>query len=264
VVGGDLNKSYERLNPYHAGIYWRFLYEQCGGVTDGAENPSAGMAIIRRALQALYTGDRADILSPSELVAALPQILDRTLEGSTCPFQTYEDSLLAFARAVYGLRLGGGFHDPQGVYPTPPVDTVTYAGGTETYGAAEQGEPVGIPSSFGIDLVEVALEASAHGRPLTVEVYGEAGAAAQFRVQVWKLIGGVDGSPLASIGPPEMLEMSGPGGHLRYTIPAFDTAACDRLGLVITRVDARESADPKGAYTLVLSPEARSGEAASR
>jgi hypothetical protein len=260
VVGGDLNKSYERLNAYHAAIYWRFLYEQCGGLSHGVENPAAGMAVIRRALQALYAGDSVDILSSGELVGALPQVMDRALEGSTCPFQSYEDSLLAFGRTVYGLRLGGGFHDPHGVYPVPPFDTLTYAGVAVMYQTAEQGEPAGIPSSFGIDIVEVALEASVDGRPLTVEIYVEAGAPAQFRAQVWKLVGGQGGSRPAAVGPPQMLEERGPGGHLRYTIPALDTAAYDRLGLVIIRVDARESADPNGAYTLVLSPEVVSGE----
>ena len=43
---------------------------------------------------------------------------------------------------------------------------------------------------------------------------------------------------------------------LFYAIPAINTAATDRLGLIITRTDAWESSDPIGAYTIVLHPAA--------
>ena len=36
-------------------LYWRFLYEQCGGITSGGgENPSAGMAVVWAALEEMY------------------------------------------------------------------------------------------------------------------------------------------------------------------------------------------------------------------
>ena len=40
--------------------------------------------------------------------------------------------------------------------------------------------------------------------------------------------------------------------RLICTIPAIDRTATDRLGLIITRTDARESSDPVGEYTIVL------------
>jgi hypothetical protein len=251
VVRGDLNTSYESLNAYHAAVYWRFLYEQCGGVTGGAENPAAGMAIIRRVLETLYAGEVVDILSSAELIEAMPRVMDRTLDGSACPFQTYADSLLAFAGAVYGLRLGDGFHDPHGLYPVPPAETLTYRGGEVVY-EADLGDPAGIPSSFGIDLVEVVVDPSVQGRALAVELHGEPGAAARFRVQLWTLLDAEDGFEPAWMGDPMMFENVGTDGHLIYTLPAIDTAAYNRLGLVIVRVDADEATDAVGAYSLVL------------
>jgi len=50
---------------------------------------------------------------------------------------------------------------------------------------------------------------------------------------------------------PEVL--TNENGHLVYVIPAIDTTAHNRLGLIITRVDANESSDPVGEYTIVLS-----------
>ena len=34
-----LDESYEEMDPYRAALYWRFLYEQCGGVTTGRGEP---------------------------------------------------------------------------------------------------------------------------------------------------------------------------------------------------------------------------------
>jgi hypothetical protein len=50
----------------------------------------------------------------------------------------------------------------------------------------------------------------------------------------------------------EALTSANADGHLVTRIPAIDTAAANRLGLIITRVDANESSDPVGAYTVLL------------
>ena len=75
-------------------------------------------------------------------------------------------------------------------------------------------------------------------------------------MQLWKLMdagGGLRPQRVpAQTTAPEALRRADGDGHLIYTIPAIDTAAYNRLGLIITRVDARESSDPVGAYTIVL------------
>jgi hypothetical protein len=186
------------------------------------------------------------------VVPALPAVLDRALAGSTCPFQSYEQSLVVFAQAVYRLRLGGGFHDPHRQYPIPPVDTVPYAGGEVAYAAADQDDPAGIPSSFGIDLVEVVLAPAAQGQPLTVELHGAPGAAARFRAQLWTLRDPGKGAPPVALADPLPLQAVAVDGSLSVALPADATAHSQRLGLAIVRVDADETADPLGAYTLVL------------
>ena len=51
---GELNNSYAEMTPYHSAIYWRFLYEQCGGMSGDNEDPHAGMQVVRRVLDVLY------------------------------------------------------------------------------------------------------------------------------------------------------------------------------------------------------------------
>ena len=133
---GDIGEHFGQINPYHSALYWRFLYEHCGGMSSRVENPAAGMQIIRQVLSNLYkTTQRQDIadLSLDELI---PRIMDQAFAGSFCSFQTYEDSLAAFARALNALRFehgrckspglpaGCAFFDPHILYKNPPVDTL--------------------------------------------------------------------------------------------------------------------------------------------
>jgi hypothetical protein len=263
LIGGDLNTSYERMSPYHAAIYWRFLYEQCGGMKDGVEGPAAGMQVIRRTLMALYAGDIVDVGSSTDLVGKVPEIMDRVLEGSSCPFKTHAESLIAFARAIYALQLDGGrciepgtlagcgFYDPNSLYYDPPVGTINYSGADLQYSD-------GIGSSFGMDFVDVVLDPAADGQPLTLEFHPAPGADAAFSVQLWKLIDPGGGARPQRIPTQmtnaEILTRTGPDGHLPYIIPAIDTSAYNRLGLIIMRLDAKESFDPIGGYTIVLHP----------
>jgi hypothetical protein len=269
----DLNRSYGEMNPYHAALYWRFLYEQCGGLDD----PSVGMSIIQRALAALYEGQVADIGQSTDLVGALPRILDRALAGSACPFETHQESLTAFSGAIYALRLEGsrcdrldarvgcGFYDPQRLYHKPPAATITYAGEQVVYDAARQAFPTGIQSSFGMDLVEVVLEPDAVGQSLAIEFSGAPGAGTEFSVQVLRLQD--EGEGIKTHGPShravswDVLIGTDLDGDRVYTIPAMETGAVNRLGLAITRLDANEESDPMGAYTITVRPGAGNASA---
>jgi hypothetical protein len=274
VLDEDLNTSYAEMSPYHAAIYWRFLYEHCGGMADGIEEPARGMEVIRRALNALYAKDTMEISASTDLVREMPTIMDRALGGSGCPFQSYEESLIAFARAIYALRLKGGrctgpgvpegcgFYDPESLYSDPPLSTITYTGTTALFTAAEQPLPAGIPSSYGMDFVDVILDPTAGGQALTIEFYGASGADAQFNIQLWKLGASGDGARqhLATpIAAPEVLTQLDADGHVFYVIPAIDTAKYNRLGLIITRLDSNERSDPIGQYTIALHPDAAGG-----
>ncbi|MFN2286514.1 MAG: hypothetical protein ACK2UQ_19010, partial [Anaerolineae bacterium] len=257
----DLNTSYSEIDPYRAVLYWRFLYEQCGGLANGAEDPSTGMRVIGDALRALYSGDIVDIASSVDLVGAMPKIMDRALVGSSCPFQTYEESLTAFADAIFGLRLdrgrclepgipgGCGFYDPYSQYQDPPVSTIAFTGADTTYRD-------GVGSSFGIDLIEVALDRAIDGQPLTIEFYRASTSDAVFSVQLWPLKSSEEGAKprrvLAELASAQILQRSDTEGHLTFVIPAIQWVAYDRLGLIITRVDAKETSDPVGEYTVEL------------
>ena len=110
-----------------------------------------------------------------------------------------------------------------------------------------------IPTSFGMDFIEVQLDPARQGQPLTVMVEAE-GAVAHFNVEVWKLNSGKE-KPHALTPQPENATQDAKGTHA-FMIPSVDTTAYDRLALIITRLDADESADPVGKYRVTLKSEA--------
>ena len=261
----ELNVGYGELDPYEAAIYWRFLYEQCG--EGDIHHPTAGMQVIQRVLTVLYSGRVVDIRSSTDLVTALPAIMDQALAGSSCPFQTYEDSLIAFARAIQGLRwmegrcvepslpTGCGFYDPYSQYYVPPVSTIAYTAPDQTY--QDQ-----IGSSFGIDLLDVQVEASAAKEPLIIEFRPPAGSNAVFSVEIWQLPASVGAGArervFAGVVQAEALMEMDAHGDLSYVVPAAYLDAPYTLNLVITRLDAWESLDPAGEYSIALHPVPRS------
>ena len=61
---------------------------------------------------------------------------------------------------------------------------------------------------------------------------------------------------------PETITSATEKVHLFYTFPAIDMAECNRLGLIITRIDANDTLSPK--QIVVLHPDAGGGDAPSR
>jgi hypothetical protein len=272
-VEGELNSSYAGMSPYRAALYWRFLYEQCGGMRDGIEDPAAGMRVIRQLLEVLYAPAVAHSGPSSDLKERLPAVVDHVLGGSaaeSCPFQTFRENLQSFARAIYLLRLEGGrctapampagcgFYDPNHLYVSPPAATITYSGERIVFSASDQPYPRGISSSFGIDFVEVELELGAQGQALGLEFYGDPQGVAEFGVEIWGLVD--DGIPyrvetaLARVVPSLHLTATMIGRRLLFDIPEIDAGKADRLALIITRLDGDEDSDSVGAYTIALQP----------
>jgi hypothetical protein len=270
---GELNASYADVNPYHGAMYWRFLYEQCGGFSEGIENPAAGMGVMRRALQVLYSGEIVDINASTDLVQRMPTVMDRVLtspEAAGCPFHSYTDSLTSFARAIYTLRLRGGrraapgvpegcsFYDPASLYSGPHTSMLSYTGIELEFSSEDQPYPAGIKSSFGMDFIDLQLQPEVNGQPLTIELYAQAQGGAQYHVQLLKLqkLGGsgMSSQRMVQVSPPEMLRNEVPDATLSLSIPAVELDTYNRIGIIITRVDAREHLDPVGAYTLVVNP----------
>jgi hypothetical protein len=266
---GELNAYYAEMTPYHSAIYWRYLYEQCGGL----DNARAGMGPVRAALEVLYGGDLVDITTSRDVVGQLPTIMDGALTSpaaALCPFHSYRESLVSFARAVYGLRLEGhrctapgrpidcGLYDPNGLYAAPPVTKLSYGGKVVTFDAHWQPYPPGIRSSYGIDLLEVELGSQADGQPLTIEFHRDLASRAEFSVQVWKLMDDGTGSSwqphLSAAAPAQELKQEDEAGDLVYHIPQIDRTEFNSLALIIVRLDREEELDPVGVYTIVLRP----------
>ena len=226
-------------NRYDAALYWRFLYE---GFND--------MGVVRAALEEMACGYSPDI------VPSLEAVMNNALARVDGPFHTFEESLSAFARANYALRLengrcaaadltdcGGFYFDPNRRYADPPLEAeLAYDGAPQSYDGA-------IPASFGMDFVEVRLNPAVHNQPLSVRLEG-GGGVAQFNVQIWKLGSGAK-RPWAVTPQPEMIPRDGVGVQV-YTIPHVNTAAYDTLALIITRLDPHETDDPVGNYRITL------------
>ncbi|HSF83392.1 MAG TPA: hypothetical protein VLA49_19295 [Anaerolineales bacterium] len=265
------NKSYTVLSPYQAVFYWRFLYEKCGGMQAGIEHPDAGMQVIRRVLETLYSQDVVDISASTDLVNSLPEIMDRVLLNTpACPFRNYADSLNQFSLALYALGLensrcispglpsGCSFYDPQNLYLDVPVPQISYSGEQVEYDSSNQPYPAGIKSSYGMDFLEVQLTPEAQQRPLTIELIGEQGAQVEFDMQLLKLRGNrvyknAESTGFETLDIESTVNTDG-SQKLSYQIHTDDLQEFDRLGIILTRLDANERSYPNGSYTLRLVP----------
>lgn len=241
-----LNTSYAELAEhngfkYDGALYWRFLYEQYGG-----------MPIVRAALEEMphYTNAGSVIGMAGALEAAFAR--------TPGPFDSFEESLITFSRANYALRLetgrcsnqdvtrcDGRYYDPAGMYTHPRLEAeLTYDGTELSYGGD-------LPTSYGIDLIEVNLDSSVQGQALRLEFRAD-GPAARFSVQVWQLGRGY-ANPRPATPAPEIVRRSEDGVH-RSFIPQMNTSTTSRLALIVTRLDADEMTEPVGGYQVTVSP----------
>lgn len=257
------NGSYQEMDPYRGAFYWRFLYESCGGMNQGVEEPATGMQVIREVLVALYSGEVVDIRTSTDLVEELPAVMDLALSRSpNCPFRSFRESLNGFARAVYALRLSGGrctapglpagcgLYDPNALYREPLASGISYQGEELVYAHSDQPFPAGIAGSYGFDFLEVDLELGSGA--LVVELTADRSEGTEFSVQMVRLVES-EGGPVA-VSAPVVLAQNAATYRLTTVVPATVTGEFNRLGLIITRLDSGESVDPVGAYTLVVRP----------
>jgi hypothetical protein len=230
------------------------------------------MDVVRAALEEMTCRYDADIET------ALPTVMDATLARQSGPFQTFEESLVAFAEANYALRLDpqdgrcvveglagckNRYYDPNRTYTAPPLENeLNYGGSTFSYSGD-------IPASFGMDLIEIHLDEDQDGQPLRIVFQGEG----RFSVQVWELGGGAHAG-MGSTGNTAALSLAsdtGRGGEQLYAstphprtldegngnsyiewIPNLDILEWDRLALIVVRLDAQDEADSTGEYTITL------------
>mgnify|MGYP001073464387 CR=1 FL=1 len=214
--------------------------------------------------------------------------MDRALAQVDGPYRSFEESLIAFARANYALLLENGrcgsvdvtqcngfYFDPASTYANPPLEAQLYYDGVRlaedrlvptnsgpefdaiAYSEtpvveSDDGRPVyagSISASYGMDFIEIHLAPGLRGHPLTVAVERE-GEVARFDVQVWKLGPGT-AAPRAMTPKPEDVPRTALGSDGRvHAIPNVDTTGSDRLAIIITRVDPNETADAVGAYRI--------------
>lgn len=258
--GGDLNRSYEEIT-YHSAIYWRFLYEQCGGMKYGKEDPAAGMKVIRTTLETLYTAEVADVTENTNIVGELPQLMDRVFEKEdTCPFRDYADSMEKFSRAIYAIKLENGrcikpglpracgFYDPNHLYPLPPAQTFNLKSTSQTI----RGE---VSSSYGIDFVDVLFDDERNGQSLSIEFAKAPGADTRFSVQAVPIQVLEDDAQQPAYfvqqGTVEFLVEETNRGSTVHKISVTNYENIDGVGLIMIRLDGNEESED-GEYTLTL------------
>jgi hypothetical protein len=239
-----LNSSYsdmedDRVNKYDAALYWRFLYEQYGD-----------MDVIRTALLEMTRGYSDNI------VPAIQTVMNQTFAQHEGPFDSFADSLIAFARANYALRLpdghcheadftkcGGTYYDPGDRYVTPALEVeLNYAGTPVVYEGA-------IPASFGMDFVEINLDSSVRNEAVQITLDGNSDVA-QFSVQAWTIAKAVPGDFAMTADPTQITKRE--DGVFGYVFENVDTTQDLKLALIITRLDAGELLDTNGYYTVTV------------
>ena len=255
VFGGGLNKSYEKI-PYHTAIYWRFLFETCGGL----ENTATGMGVIRTVLETLYKGEVVNIHNSTALTESLPSIMDSALaQSSSCPFSNYHESLQDFARTIYMLRTENGrcanasdnncgFYDPNSLYSTPPVEHAYIAETPTTYVNGN------IPTSYGIDFVEVELGTVTDDKSLKLSIAKSSASKAEFSIEVVLVKTHRAPSDVEdkSVLIRELPAIDMGNGHFVFDIDNINLSQFDCLGLIITRIDTNEKTDSNGSYTVQI------------
>ena len=265
----DLNRSCRDIDPYHAVLYWRFLYEKCGGMVQNKEDSFQGMQIIHNTLSVLYSKEVVDIQASSELVENLPSIMDLAIQKTgSCPFENYRESLTQFAGAIYSLQLENGrcvdpgnpigceLYDPEQRYLQIPIPEYTYSGEVLTLDSTKQTFPVGIKSSFGMDFFEINLAGETLGSTFTIELNNSSTGEAEFALQVIKnksrKSAVLQKGDLALINNNQSTVKK--GEQVAITIPEINLGEFDQVGLIITRLDNREIIDNLGKYSITIHP----------
>jgi hypothetical protein len=258
VFGGDLNRDYQEV-PYHFAIYWRFLYESCGGIKNGIEDPVTGMTVIRHTLETLYGRKIVNIDASTAVTQALPRILDVALKDTpSCAFHSYDESLIHFSRAIFLLRLEDGrcptsdsstycgFYDPRKLYLTPPAeDFLVQAGSTTQINGS-------VSASYGIDLIELELDPSAEGKTLKLIFKNISEPEDKFNLEVWEIKRLQNGAETkiysAHSDKPRSTRIE--NGFLTMEIDNLSVNEFNGLGLIITGINPYENRDGSGRYLI--------------
>jgi len=187
-------------------------------------------------------------------------VMDNALANTpSCPIRTYNESIALVARYVYTLKLhteecagakalvGCGFYDPEDLYLEPPAEAVAYGGAESAYAGD-------LPGSYGMDFVEVNLDADMPNRPSMIEFQAPPETASVFDVQVfkWDRPGDDRGSEISLVAEEMVGGSSEAGTSFRMPLAKVYQEEGERWVLIITRVDADEVVDPAGAYSVSL------------
>lgn len=244
--GNDLNTSYADLNPYRGAFYWRFLYEECGGLSGETEDPAKGMQIIRETLVSLYSLEEEE--KQLGLVELLPEIMDRSIAATPgCPFKTYQESLTHFARRIYSLRTRSrncpkcAMYDPEEMYAEPPTEVVVT-------GEAQESTFGELRGSYGMDFIEIELEAGLLESPLRIGFSPAASTSSVFNVQLVRA--NEETTDGLEILAAETIASDAKDGEAIIYLESGEEIR--DVALIITRIDAEEAVDSLGAYSVSL------------
>jgi hypothetical protein len=254
VSSSKLNTSLTQLSPYEMVVYWRFLSESCQPARDNLQRHEQGLAVIRQTLDTLYAD--ADLLNATlaDLPAGFAELMDRVFANSQlCPYKSFRESLASFARSLYALRYSdapcNGWSEEaecQQASPTPVPPAVEMALTGSSLTIEDR-----IASSYGIDFYEINLQGADPGS-IELDFLCLSGDTASFQVELVSLDNNHYGD---GIVPSRMSQLATSGNRLNMEMPCPKGEENNTLGVLITRVDPNERADPVGSYRLTIKVE---------
>ncbi len=248
----NLNTSITQLSPYEMVVYWRFLYNNCQPAIGESDNFDQGLGIIRQTLETLYTDHEILDDSLDNVPLDFAKLMDRVFANSQlCKYTTYRESLASFARSLYALRYEeqdcSGMNEAgecleEATTPAPPAIELVYTG-----------EPLTIEdrisSSYGMDFYEISLP-DVDPEAVQLDFICLTGDVAAYQVELITLSSQIQvGDALV---PSRLSREAAAGVPIRATTPYPEDENITKLGVVITRVDPNENADPIGGYRLTI------------
>jgi hypothetical protein len=258
-----LNTSITAISPYEMVVYWRFLFEQCGKDALAGGPEAAGLEFIHYTLEELYVRPELLNIEKTALPDNFPNLMDQVFSHfGRCPYTSYPESLIDFARSIYNLRLTtrlcaagedlpgcqlAGKNTPS---PEPPAQQLVYQGVPIEY--RDQ-----IASSFGIDLVELQINDTSL-LPLRIGFRNLPGSSGSYNVQF------MEPEQAANLEPGKVYQVnnsnvlvsqdSAQAKEMTFILQHLSPGDLDTLGIVITRLDEQEQQGSSGRYELVIEP----------
>lgn len=256
--------SYRNISPYDLVVYWRFLYDNCNRDLGPGSTVRDRIDIVKDTLEVLYSQPVLLESSREDLPQNFEKLMDQVIPRHPhCPYHNYQESLAAFARSLYALRLEPPGTDANSAtisYSVPeperPAPTPIPAAASLTFSDSPLNYEDQIAASYGIDFIELRLVEPVTSGALQID-FRSLSTMASYQLQIiqYRTTAAADGNP--QIDGTHTVLYTGEteaGGSLHFRLAGLDQPLSEHLAIIITRIDDQEAADSTGRYQLEIQP----------